>query len=142
MTASIHIRESYQVTTTSTVLDTFLILVYYKNPTSSLPVCTDVLVSASPNAFNNDDNTSRFQIIRRWDNTLMGNTTTPATGKEAMDADSFTKFRRPSVFKSAGSGAIGDIEEGALYAITVGNVAAGTTAGSAQVGYRVRFTET
>ena len=46
---------------------------------------------------------------------------------------------KPVVYKAAGTGAIGDIEEGALYLVTVGQVAAGTAAAAMRVAFRLRF---
>ena len=43
----------------------------------------------------------------------------------------------PVVYKAAGTGAIGDIEEGALYLVTVGQVAAGTAAAAMRVAFRL-----
>ena len=48
------------------------------------------------------------------------------------------KYSR-QVFKSAGTGAINDIDEGALYIVTVGGNAAGTSAGIANIAFRLRF---
>ena len=44
-----------------------------------------------------------------------------------------------TVYKAAGTGAIGDIEEGALYLATIGVSAPGTAAASLQGGFRLRF---
>jgi len=136
---SIQCRGRLVVNSTSTVNDVAWIIVYDRRPTGVLPAITDVLVTASPAAFNNDSNAGRFQIVRRVDATLLGNNLTPSTGRESIDIAEFIKFRRPVVYKTAGTGAIGDIEEGALYAITTGNVAAGNNAAECLVGYRVRF---
>ena len=46
---------------------------------------------------------------------------------------------KPVVYKAAGTGAIGDIEEGALYLVTIGQVAAGTAAAAARLAFRLRF---
>ena len=46
---------------------------------------------------------------------------------------------RPVTFKAAGTGAIGDIEEGALYLVTVGNTAAGTAAAALAASFRMRL---
>lgn len=116
------------------------IIVYDKRPTGSLPAITDVLVTANSRSFNNDANAGRFKIVRRFDWNLIGNTTSPATGMEAFQFDEYIKMNEmPVVFKAAGTGAINDIEEGALYLITVGSAAAGTQAATLTAGFRVRF---
>lgn len=118
------------------------IIVYDRRPTGSLPAITDVLVTANNDSFTNDANSSRFKIIRRQDYAFIGNTLTPTTGKEVYDVNEFIKLRNlPAVFKAAATGAIGDISEGALYLICVGNFIAGTTAAGASLGFRTRFVD-
>lgn len=117
------------------------LIVYDKRPTGALPLITDILTAINTVSFMNDNNTARFQVVRRHDDVLIGNTTTPTTGKEMVNLDLFIKFRAPITFESAGTGAIGDIDMGALYFITVGNGPAGTTAPLTSASFRVRFTE-
>lgn len=125
---------------TTTTADAAFLIVYDKRPTGSLPSITDILVSASSAAFNNDANSGRFRILKRVDQQFIGNALTPATGKEAYTCDFFLSLKGlPVVFKAAGTGAIGDIEEGALYLVTVGNQVAGTTAASMDLALRTRF---
>jgi len=139
---SIQIRGNAANGSTATLNDVALIIVYDRRPTGSLPTIGEVLVSASSNAFNLDANSGRFKILRRYDCCLSGNSATPATGNEIKDmTDYITLKDLPCVFKAAGTGAIGDIEQGALYAITVGNVGAGTAAAAFNVGYRTRFVD-
>lgn len=115
-------------------------IVYDKRPTGAKPAQTDILNAASSAAMNNDDNVPhRFQILKRGNFTLTGNSTTPATGSEAINADFYLPFRLPTIYKSAGTGAIGDIEEGALWFITMGNNGAGATAASMAGNFRLRF---
>lgn len=118
------------------------IIVYDKRPTGTLPAITDVLNTASSYSFNNDANSGRFVTIKRGAFTLIGNSTTPSTGCESYDIDFYVSLKGlPQVFKAAGTGAIADIEEGALYLITVGDVVAGTTAGVLGAGFRTRFVD-
>lgn len=141
---SIQIR-GYVASDTATVqCNGALIIVYDKRPTGALPAITDVLVSANQNSFNNDDNASRFQILRRWDWAFAGNSTTAGqqTDSTVRAINEYIKVNKPCVYKTGTTGVISQIEQGALYAITVGNVAAGTGDANAGVGYRVRFTDT
>lgn len=139
---SLQCRGSYQAGDTGTVADIAYLIVYDKRPTGSLPAITDILVTANSNAFNNDANSGRFKILKRCDDVLTGNNLTPATGNEARDASFYLKLRGlPLTFKAAGTGAIGDIEEGALYLVTVGAQAAGTTAAGMTAGFRVRYVD-
>lgn len=126
--------------TTTVASDTAFLVVYDRRPTGALPAITDILVTASSTSMNNDVNSGRFSILKRIDQQFIGNITAPATGKEAFTFDFFLDLKmRPGVFKAAASGAIGDIEEGAIYLVSVGSVAAGTTAPTLNAGFRTRF---
>lgn len=140
MYASIQVRGVCNSNANTLIADGAWIIVYDRRPTGVLPNITDVLVTSTAISFNNDTNSNRFQIVRRKEFLFISNTTVP-TDSTAQQGDDFIKFRRPVVYKAAGTGAIGDIEEGALYAITVGSIAAGTGAATATLAYRVRFTE-
>lgn len=119
-----------------------VLLVWDTKPTGSLPAITDILVSASSYSFNNDNNTDRFRILRRYDNVLVGApSATTGTSDSAKNMDDFIKINKPVICKAAGTGAIGDIEEGALYCVTVGSAAAGTSASVANLGFRIRYTD-
>jgi len=138
---SIQIKGSVSAGTAAVLNDIACILIYDKRPTGSLPAITDILDTATSRSFNNDANAGRFQTIRRWDWTLSGNSTTTATGAEIRGFDKFVKLNHMVVCKAAGTGAIGDIEEGALYMVTVGNQAAGTSAANISFGTRVRYVD-
>lgn len=141
MYKSIQMRGLVYGGTTATINDVAYFIVYDKRPTGALPTVTDILVSASSEAFNNDANSGRFKVLKRCDHVLVGNSATPTVDNVAYEPDFYLKCRKPVVFKAAGTGAIGDIEEGALYLVTVGNIAAGTAAAVLSAGFRVRFTE-
>jgi len=136
---SLQVKGAVSNGTTSTISSPDWLIVYDKRPTGSLPAITDILNTVSSNSFNNDANAGRFRVIRRWSDVLIGNSTTPATGQESKDCDDYIKLNLPVVNKAAGTGAIADIEEGALYLVTVGDRVAGTTASSASLGFRLRF---
>lgn len=137
---SVQIRGAWNAGTAGTVTDQAAMLVYDRKPTAALPAITDILVAANSRAFLNDVNSDRFQIVRRWDVNLVGNITTPATGRESLNFDEYVDLKkRPVEFNAAATGAIGDIAKGALYFVTVGNAAAGTTAGTVFAAFRTRF---
>lgn len=115
-----------------------IMLVYDKRPTGSLPAITDVIETANAAALTNNDNANRFQILYRRQYSIVGNPAGP-TDDTQHSIDDFVKFKKPIGFKSAATGAIDDIEEGAVYLITVGNNAAGTTAADSAVTIRTRF---
>lgn len=116
-----------------------MMIVYDKRPTGTLPAITDVLVSISPDAFNNDSNAGRFQILKRIDWQFVGASNASTSTAPAFSCDFYLNLKnRPLVFKAAGTGAIADIEEGALYLVTVGSNA---SPGGAMLGagFRTRF---
>lgn len=139
--ASIQIRGRAVAGASGVYNDVAFIIVYDKRPTGSLPTITDVLSTSNSNSMNNDDNSGRFQIVRRVDHLLLGNGTACVSGREGQNMDDFIKFRRPVVYKIGAAGTIGDIEEGALYGISIGSSAAGATAALFTLSFRVRFTE-
>lgn len=126
--------------------DVAFMIVYDKRPTGALPAITDILVTAGPGSMNNDNNSGRFRILKRSDEILIGgtsltgvvaNTLTEGTAKSCdwwLDLKS-----APTTYKAAATGAIADIEEGALYLVTIGATAPGTTAAAMTAGFRVRF---
>lgn len=118
------------------------LIVYDKRPTGALPAVTDILVTANATAMNNDTNAGRFVIVKRVDSVLTGNSSAAANYMDNMykSADFYLSLKGlPTTYKAAGTGAIGDIEEGALYLVTVGVLAAGATAATLQGGFRLRF---
>lgn len=113
-------------------------LVYDRKPTNALPAITDILVAVNSGSFLNDVNSDRFQIVRRLNHMLIG-----VDGNNSASAffiDEYVKLnKRPAEFGSAGTGAIGDITKGALYLVTVGDVATGTADGAGVLNTRTRF---
>lgn len=138
---SVQFRGRIYVNTATTHTDVTVILVYDRSPVGSAIAITDVLASISSLAQNNDANSGRFRILRRWDYVLTGNSTTPTTGNEAKNFDEFVPLGLPTVYKAVGDGAIADQEYGSLYMLTLGNVGAGTAAASSEISARLRFTD-
>lgn len=119
-------------------------IVYDRRPTGNLPSVTDILSgAASPNSFNNDDNTSRFRILKRVDVTIAGNLLNDNNADMLQDASFYLPLKGlPVVFKNAGTGAIGDIEVGALYLVTTGEPAGGTNGNPyLSAAFRTRYTD-
>lgn len=126
--------------------DIAYLIVYDKRPTGALPLVTDILNTAHASAMNNDANAGRFSILKRVDQILIGNSS--VTGavanalveKTAIDESWWLDLKgREVVYKAAATGAIGDIEQGALYLVTVGSNAPGTSAALLSCGFRLRF---
>ena len=135
-------RGNLQNGSTANSNDVAFMIVYDKRPTGALPSITDILNTATSTSMNNDANGGRFSILKRWDEILIGNLTAAANYTEAVvkSCDWYLPLNgKATVYKAAGTGAIGDIEEGALYLVTVGQVAAGTAAAVMRAGFRLRF---
>lgn len=141
---SIQIRGNIVGNSAAVVNDVAVIFVYDRRPRGAVPAITDVLLSADSKAFNNDANSGRFQILRRFDLSCVGNTTSAANSTEStlISFDQFIDMKsKKCTFMAAGSGAIADVSEGALYMITVGSNVAGTSAATLNVGVRTRFVD-
>lgn len=141
---SLQFRGAMQNGSAAAGNDVAFMIVYDKRPTGALPSITDVLNSVAPTAMNNDANAGRFRILKRVDEVLIGNLTAAANYTEAAikSCDYWLSLKGlTTTYKAAGTGAIADIEKGALYMITVGGTAAGTSAASLFGAFRVRFVD-
>jgi len=138
----LQVRGLSQNGSTATINDCAYMIVYDKRPTGALPTITDILVSISSFSMNNDNNSGRFSILKREDFVLLGNSAAAANQTDLMAKSEdwwLDLKKREVVYKAAATGAIGDIEQGALYLVTVGNTAAGTAAATAFMSFRLRF---
>ena len=97
-------------------------VVYDRRPQGALPAITDILDSVS-NSFLNDTNSGRFKILKRFDHTHNGNTIAGVgTDSTCVEVDWFYSFPDKyahTLYKALGTGAIADIDEGAIYIVTV-----------------------
>jgi len=124
---------------TAFATDNSLIIVYDKRPTGSDPAVTAFLKTATSQSQNNDDNASRFRVLRRLDFALVGNSTN-MTGDAAKSVDFYVDLRKaPTVYKSASTGQVADIAEGALWMVIIGATAPGTAAATFEISTRVRY---
>jgi len=131
---------------TAALNDVAYMIVYDSRPTGTLPAITDILNTVNSNSMNNDNNSGRFSILKRVDEVLIGNASftgavaNALTEKTSVSADWFLPLKdRQVVYKALGTGAIADIEQGALYLVTVGSNAAGTLDATLTVAFRLRF---
>lgn len=141
---SIQLRGRAVAGAAGTIADAAILVVYDKRPNSAVTVAiTDVLNTANSVALNNADNEGRFKILARKDIVFTGNSVTPVADSAIINADFYIKVNMlPMVFKSVGTGAASnDVEEGAVYLITVGNTATGTTSPNLIAAIRTRFVE-
>jgi len=128
---AISIRGNIQAASAGTINKVALVLIYIRTPNqaATLPAITEILVTQSSSSLTNRDNASKFQIVRRWDYIVTGNSTTPATGNEMYTIDEFINLgMKPSTWTSASTaGTIGEFEEGALVLLSLGSSANGAT---------------
>lgn len=139
---SLQVRGSIESDSTTTVTSGGYMIVYDRHPTGSLPAITDILESITTTAFNNTQNEGRFKIVARNIVPLTGNNTTAGQVNSNSNyyVDQYIKLKGlPTVYKAAGTGAIGDVETGALYIVTLGDRAAGTSDGIMRAEVRLRF---
>lgn len=138
---SIQIRGVVSADNTTTTARGRLIVVYDNQPNGALPAITAVVDTANPSSFTNDANRERFRVLVNECWSVVGNNLAPTTDSAYQSVDIFRRFKLPVKFLAAGTGAIADVQQGALYAILLGDVAAGTADVTAVLGYRVRFQE-
>jgi len=118
------------------------LIVYDKRPTGALPSITDILDTISVNSFLNDANSGRFKVLARRTYSLTGNATGVGqqTENSFIAVDEYIKLKGlQTIFKAAGTGAIGDIEEGAMYLVLIGITPAGPSDATIQLGLRTRY---
>lgn len=128
---AVAIRGSINAASATTVEKCTLLLIYIRTPNqgAALPAWNTILASQSSNSLTNRDNASKFKIIRRWDFSVSGNSTTPQTSEENYVVEEFVKLGGlPSVWTNASTaGTIDEFEEGALILGTVGGSNYGAT---------------
>ena len=121
--------------------DNSMLIIYDKRPNGVLPAVTDILTATTPNGFMNDNNSGRFEVIRRIDIATAGSSTAP-TGTSIINLDHYIPMKsRPIVFESGAGGAISDIDSGALYLLCTSSTSSGALCSSANISYRIRFSE-
>jgi len=113
------------------------LLVYDIRPGVTLPAISDILNSVSPFAMNNDSNNGRFKILHRQDFTLKGDSTN-ITPETYLNMAMFKKIPKKVEYGNAGTGTIGDITLGGLYAVFVGD-GVGTAGAAAYMNFRIRY---
>lgn len=141
---SVAVRGQVQCDTTTTLATAACYLVWDYQPNKVLAAITDVLDSVSSSSFPKRENALRFKIIKKWSYCLSGNSTTPSAAFQSYRIDDYVKLPSDcsTLLTSADStGVIGDMINGALLFISVGNIAAGTADGNAVLGFRLNFTD-
>lgn len=103
-------------------------IVYDTQPGSSLPIVTDIYESMYPYSSRNEAGFERFRILKEFRLACVGNST------DNSQAANWSKFGRKYIkcnkearFKTAGTGAIGDISMGALYLVWMASEASASS---------------
>lgn len=122
---------------TGTAQDGRMLLIYDKQTNAAAPAVADVLAAADPRAPMELSGRDRFVILADWyyavaDRTAPGDTM-------AVQFNRYTKMNLPCVFNDEGNGTVGDIITGAIFLVSLGDNAAGNTAGVLTFYSRVRF---
>lgn len=119
------------------------LLVWDNAPSGAAPTVANILSAVDSISFPLVDNEDRFTILRDVKMVLgiNSNTATQALADQtAVPFDFYKKINTDSKFNGTGA-TITSIQNGALWGVTVGNLAAGATAGSIVYATRVRFTD-
>lgn len=119
------------------------LLVWDYQPNKALAAITDIIDAVTVQAQPNRENNLRFKIIRDWWYVLTGNGNLATPNTEVL-LDSYVKLPKDAniLYTSADTtGVIGDVIQGALLFITLGDVAAGTADAALTGTCRVNFDE-
>jgi len=137
-------RGQVEANSTATFNQWSIYLVWDEQPNKALAAVTDILDAATSYALSKRENVQRFKILRKWTGVLLGNTTTPATGKETERLDEYVRLPKGLVVvptTADTTGVIGDVITGALLLVFVGDSAAGNTAASCVMTARTGFSD-
>jgi hypothetical protein len=120
-----------------------LYLVWDAQPDGSAIAVTDLLASASSYALTNRDNSSRLKILKKWTGVLASSGAgTGQADNVAVRIDEFFKLPDDCIVQYTAAdttGSVANLITGALYLVSVGNVAAGTAACTFTGNFRTAF---
>lgn len=114
-----------------------ILIVHDRDPTGVLPAITDILTAVTPVALRNLNNRTRFTIL--MDKRFQLNATAEPTSTRLWKY--YKRFYKMMDFNGNNFGDIRDITNGAIYYVSLGNVAAGATAGGSFANVRIRYTD-
>ena len=135
---SLQLHGSAAVTSGTGVDQTQRVLIVYdRQCNAATPAITDVLVSANVRAMRNLNNRKRFKIL--VDERIALNASGEPGSHKAFDY--YKRFYLPVTFNSGDAGTVADIVTGGLFAMVLGDMAPGATAGTVTMTSRVRFTD-
>lgn len=114
-----------------------VLIVHDNDPNGVLPAITDILTAVTPVALRNLNNRTRFNIL--LDKRFQLNATAEPTSTRLWKY--YKKMYRQEEFNGNNFGDIRDITQGAIYYVSLGNVAPGATAGGSFANVRIRYTD-
>jgi len=127
MLTGVQLRGTVQSNATTGIAQATCAIVWDRQPAGAVPAITSIFDAITSNSFQSVSNRDRYAILGRWNWVLIGNTTTPTVGREEQSVDLHINFMKEIVFiHDSGNGDIANVVTGALYLITMGDVAAGT----------------
>jgi hypothetical protein len=141
---SLQCRGAFYSSAGTTFEDGCLIIVYDRRPCGTMPNKTDIFTTSDSLGFNNDQNSDRFVVLKRVDYNLTGNiggNIDGANSNSIISADFYLNLKGlPTVFKAAGTGAIGDQSVGSLFFMLMGRTS-GAPASLATLSFRLRYVD-
>lgn len=137
---SVRVRGRVTAGSAGVIATGTLVLVYDSKANGASPAITDVYETVNSTSLQNTTNRDRFKILARYDYTLVGNSTTPVTGREQYVIDQLVNIPNLSmVWGEVGTAAISNTRVGTIHALTFGDTAAGTGAPNFTVQYRTSY---
>lgn len=137
---SLYIRLNGYSTVSTGVRQAHRIVVFYdRQNNGGTPAITDVLKTAHYLSMRNLNNRKRFKIIWDW---LLPVSSAVGTAPADLSQYCITKYRKlrhPVEFNDGGGNNAADINTGALFILSLGSVASGSTAGGFNIRARVRY---
>jgi len=116
-----------------------IMLVWDNAVNGALPTIATILATVNAESFPLVDNEKRYTIL--WDHSfVIGLQAAAVADQVIVNFEKLIHLNAPVAFLGTTNG-IGSVQNGAIYLVTVGNLVAGTTAGSTLVNTRVRFME-
>jgi hypothetical protein len=116
-----------------------IMLVWDNASAGALPAIADILSTSSPTSYPNPNNVARFTIL--YDNTLVVGVDTGSYADQSIK-----EFKTSMAINSATqyqltTNVIGALQNGALLLVTLGDQAAGVSAGNSVIQSRLTFTD-
>lgn len=141
---NLQIRGKIFASTATVASQIAMYIVWDRQPNKALAGVTDIFDAADSYSLAKRENKGRFLVIKKWQRMVVGNTTTPATGREAIVIDKWLRLPPECIAQATAAdttGAIGNRITGALLAVFMGDdaAAAPTFTPNATLVFRVGF---